>query len=85
RIAALIAEFRPQVITHLAAESHVDRSIDGPSAFIQTNLVGTFTMLSAALDYWRGLPDAEKEAFRFHHISTDEVFGALGDEGYFTE
>lgn len=85
RIAALIAEFRPQVITHLAAESHVDRSIDGPSAFIQTNLVGTFTMLSAALDYWRGLPEEERQAFRFHHISTDEVFGALGPEGFFTE
>jgi len=85
RIAALIAEFRPEVITHLAAESHVDRSIDGPAAFIETNLVGTFTMLSAALDYWRGLTDAEKQAFRFHHISTDEVFGALGDEGFFTE
>jgi dTDP-glucose 4,6-dehydratase len=84
-IAALIADFRPEVITHLAAESHVDRSIDGPSAFIQTNLVGTFAMLSAALDYWRGLGDAEKRAFRFHHISTDEVFGALGDDGFFTE
>jgi dTDP-glucose 4,6-dehydratase len=85
RIAALIAEFRPEVITHLAAESHVDRSIDGPAAFIETNLVGTFTMLSAALDYWRALEGTEKERFRFHHISTDEVFGALGHEGYFTE
>ena len=85
RIAALISDFRPQVITHLAAESHVDRSIDGPAAFIQTNLVGTFTMLSAALDYWRGLPEEERQAFRFHHISTDEVFGALGPEGFFTE
>lgn len=85
RIADLIAEYRPQVITHLAAESHVDRSIDGPSAFIQTNLVGTFTMLAAALDYWRGLPEEERHAFRFHHISTDEVFGALGPDGFFTE
>jgi len=85
KIAALIADFRPQVITHLAAESHVDRSIDGPAAFIQTNLVGTFNMLSAALDYWRGLPDGERQAFRFHHISTDEVFGALGADGFFTE
>ena len=84
-IAALIDDFQPQIITHLAAESHVDRSIDGPGQFIQTNIVGTFTMLSAALDHWRGLPDAEKAAFRFHHISTDEVFGALGDTGYFTE
>lgn len=85
RIAALIAEFQPQIITHLAAESHVDRSIDGPAQFIQTNLVGTFTMLAAALDHWRGLDDAGKAAFRFHHISTDEVFGALGEDGYFTE
>lgn len=84
-VASAIADFRPQVVTHLAAESHVDRSIDGPAQFIQTNLVGTFNMLSAALDYWRQLDGAEKAAFRFHHISTDEVFGALGDEGYFTE
>ncbi|WP_156678070.1 dTDP-glucose 4,6-dehydratase [Sphingomonas profundi] len=84
-MARLFAEFRPTIVTHLAAESHVDRSIDGPAAFIQTNVVGTFTMLSAALDHWRSLEGAEKQAFRFHHISTDEVFGALGDEGYFTE
>jgi dTDP-glucose 4,6-dehydratase len=80
-----VAGFRPDVITHLAAESHVDRSIDGPADFIQTNVVGTFTMLSAALDYWRGLGDDAKAGFRFHHISTDEVFGSLGDEGFFTE
>ena len=85
RIAALIAEFAPDVVTHLAAESHVDRSIDGPAAFIQTNLVGTFSVLSATLDYWRTLGAEQQAAFRFHHISTDEVFGALGDEGYFTE
>jgi dTDP-glucose 4,6-dehydratase len=84
-ITRLVKDFRPDVITHLAAESHVDRSIDGPADFIQTNLVGTFTMLSAALDYWRGLDEAARDAFRFHHISTDEVFGALGDEGFFTE
>jgi dTDP-glucose 4,6-dehydratase len=84
-IAAALAEYRPDVITHLAAESHVDRSIDGPAAFIETNIVGTFTMLNAALDYWRGLDDAGKEAFRFHHISTDEVFGTLADDGFFTE
>ena len=84
-VSAAIADYRPDVITHLAAESHVDRSIDGPADFIQTNIVGTFTMLSAALDYWRGLEDAAKAAFRFHHISTDEVFGSLDDEGYFTE
>jgi len=82
---AAIAEFRPQVITHLAAESHVDRSIDGPAEFIQTNIVGTFSMLSAALDYWKGLSEDEKAAFRFHHISTDEVFGTLDDDGFFTE
>lgn len=81
----LINEFRPDVVTHLAAESHVDRSIDGPADFIQTNLVGTFTLLSAVLQHWRTLPAPEAGAFRFHHISTDEVFGALGDDGFFTE
>jgi dTDP-glucose 4,6-dehydratase len=70
---------------HLAAESHVDRSIDGPAAFIETNLVGTFRMLEAATAYWRGLDDARQDVFRFHHISTDEVFGALGDEGKFDD
>jgi dTDP-glucose 4,6-dehydratase len=84
-VAKAIADYRPDVITHLAAESHVDRSIDGPADFIQTNIVGTFTMLTAALDYWRGLDEAAKAAFRFHHISTDEVFGTLADEGFFTE
>ena len=85
RMAALIADFAPDIVTHLAAESHVDRSIDGPAAFIQTNLVGTFSVLSATLDYWRTLDVEAQARFRFHHISTDEVFGALGDEGYFTE
>ena len=80
-----LADFRPDVVTHLAAESHVDRSIDGPSAFIQTNIVGTATLLGAVLDYWRGLDAGAKGRFRFHHISTDEVFGSLGDEGFFTE
>jgi len=84
-VAAALASFRPQVIAHLAAESHVDRSIDGPGDFIQTNIVGTFTLLQQALKYWSGLEGDEKAAFRFHHISTDEVFGSLGDEGYFTE
>lgn len=84
-VAAAIAGFRPDVITHLAAESHVDRSIDGPADFIQTNIVGTFSMLSAALEYWRGLTDDAQAAFRFHHISTDEVFGTLPDDGFFTE
>ena len=80
-----LSDFRPDVVTHLAAESHVDRSIDGPSAFIQTNIVGTAVLLGAVLDYWRTLDPGAKERFRFHHISTDEVFGSLGDEGFFTE
>ncbi|SSH77507.1 dTDP-glucose 4,6-dehydratase [Klebsiella pneumoniae] len=71
---------------HLAAESHVDRSIDGPAAFIQTNVIGTFTLLEAARHYWSGLGDAQKQAFRFHHISTDEVYGDLhGTDDLFTE
>jgi dTDP-glucose 4,6-dehydratase len=81
----VIVEYEPEVIAHLAAESHVDRSIDGPDAFIRTNVVGTFTMLDEALNYWRGLEPQQKDGFRFHHISTDEVFGSLGDDGYFTE
>lgn len=81
----LLAEFRPDVVAHLAAESHVDRSIDGPGAFIQTNVVGTYTLLDQTLAYWRGLDPEAREAFRFHHISTDEVFGSLGEEGLFTE
>lgn len=84
-ITQALADFRPDVVTHLAAESHVDRSIDGPGAFIQTNVVGTFSMLSAALDYWRALEGEAKARFRFHHISTDEVFGTLGEDGFFTE
>lgn len=82
---AAFAEFRPDIVMHLAAESHVDRSIDGPGEFIQTNIVGTFTLLQAALGYWRGLEGARRDAFRFHHVSTDEVFGSLGEEGAFTE
>jgi dTDP-glucose 4,6-dehydratase len=81
----LLDEFQPDVIAHLAAESHVDRSIDGPADFIETNIVGTFSMLEQALDYWRGLNPERQASFRFHHISTDEVFGSLGEEGYFTE
>lgn len=84
-VRAAIAEFRPEVITHLAAESHVDRSIDGPGAFIQTNVVGTYVMLSEARSYWQTLDGERKAAFRFHHISTDEVYGSLGDSGLFTE
>ena len=84
-IAATFARFRPDAVIHLAAESHVDRSIDGPAAFIETNLVGTFVLLEAAATYWRGLETERQEAFRFHHVSTDEVFGALGHSGRFTE
>ena len=84
-VKATIAEFKPEIVTHLAAESHVDRSIDGPGAFVQTNVVGTFTMLSEARTYWLGLDDEAKDTFRFHHISTDEVYGSLGDTGLFTE
>lgn len=84
-VRAAIAEFQPDVITHLAAESHVDRSIDGPAAFIQTNVVGTYTMLAEARGYWQSLEGDTKERFRFHHISTDEVYGSLGEEGLFTE
>lgn len=81
----LLERHRPRAIMHLAAESHVDRSIDGPAAFIQTNVVGTFTLLEAARHYWRALPEDERAAFRFLHVSTDEVYGALGPEGLFHE
>lgn len=81
----VLNDFAPDVIMHLAAESHVDRSIDGPSAFIETNLVGTFTMLDAALSYWRKLSPERSQSFRFMHISTDEVFGSLGAQGLFHE
>lgn len=81
----VFAEHRPDAVMHLAAESHVDRSIDGPGEFIQTNVVGTFRLLEAARGYWSSLRAEERAAFRFHHISTDEVFGTLGDEGFFTE
>ncbi len=84
-VRAAIAEFKPEIVTHLAAESHVDRSIDGPGAFVQTNVVGTYTMLAEARAYWAGLDEAARAAFRFHHISTDEVYGSLGDTGLFTE
>ena len=76
-----IAEFRPDRIMHLAAESHVDRSITGAAEFIQTNVIGTFTLLEAARGYWSGLEPAAKDAFRFLHVSTDEVYGSLGRRG----
>lgn len=84
-VRAAIESFQPDVIAHLAAESHVDRSIDSPGEFIQTNVVGTFVMLQQAFDYYQSLSGARKAAFRFHHISTDEVFGSLGEDGFFTE
>lgn len=79
-------EFQPDLVMHLAAESHVDRSIDGPAAFIQTNIVGTYTLLEVAREYWKNLAPAKQQSFRFHHISTDEVYGDLhGTEDLFTE
>jgi dTDP-glucose 4,6-dehydratase len=84
-VKAVFQDFAPDIVMHLAAESHVDRSIDGPGAFIQTNVVGTFVLLQAALEHWRALPAARRDAFRFHHISTDEVYGSLGETGFFTE
>lgn len=85
RMRALLAKHEPDVIMNLAAESHVDRSIDGPAAFLRTNIMGTFSLLQAALEYWRGLAGEARATFRFHHISTDEVFGSLGPEGAFHE
>ena len=96
-ISALLEDFHPDAVMHLAAESHVDRSIDGPSEFIQTNIVGTYTMLECAREYWMTLPETAEgqdlssdpqplsSEFRFHHISTDEVYGSLGEEGLFEE
>lgn len=84
-VARVFQQHQPDAIMHLAAESHVDRSITGPAAFIQTNIVGTYTLLDAARSYWNTLEGEKKSGFRFHHISTDEVYGSLGDEGFFTE
>ena len=85
-VAQTLAEFQPEAIMHLAAESHVDRSIDGPAAFIQTNIVGTYSLLESTRAYWLGLSAERKAAFRFHHISTDEVYGDLhGVDDLFTE
>jgi dTDP-glucose 4,6-dehydratase len=81
----VLSEFRPDRIMHLAAESHVDRSISGARQFIDTNIVGTFNMLECTTRYWRALDPAKREAFRFLHVSTDEVYGSLGNEGLFTE
>jgi dTDP-glucose 4,6-dehydratase len=84
-IRQVLDAFRPDVLMHLAAESHVDRSIDGPGAFIETNVTGTYVLLQCGREYWQTLDPARKASFRFHHVSTDEVFGSLGSEGYFTE
>jgi dTDP-glucose 4,6-dehydratase len=81
----LFEKYQPDAVMNLAAESHVDRSIDGPGEFIQTNIVGTFTILQEALRHWRSLASEKRERFRFLHISTDEVFGSLGEDGLFTE
>ena len=81
----LFDDFQPDTIMHLAAESHVDRSIDDPLCFVKTNVLGTANLLQCALEYWRPLPDERKAAFRFQHISTDEVYGSLGATGFFKE
>ncbi|MGD8570311.1 MAG: dTDP-glucose 4,6-dehydratase [Gammaproteobacteria bacterium] len=81
----LFQQYKPDAIMHLAAESHVDRSIDGPAAFIDTNIIGTYNLLEAARAYWKDLAKAAKQQFRFHHISTDEVYGSLPATGYFVE
>ncbi|NQV37180.1 MAG: dTDP-glucose 4,6-dehydratase [Candidatus Marinimicrobia bacterium] len=84
-IAKIFDDYKPTFIVNFAAESHVDRSITGPGEFIQTNIVGTYTLLNESLNYYTDLTDEDKKRFRFHHVSTDEVYGSLGDKGYFTE
>ncbi len=84
-VSRLLAAHKPNAVVNFAAESHVDRSIDGPAEFIQTNVVGTLGLLEATRDYWKSLGDAEKSNFRFLHVSTDEVYGSLGETGLFTE
>ncbi|MEO8161084.1 MAG: dTDP-glucose 4,6-dehydratase, partial [Arenimonas sp.] len=84
-VASLLATHQPAAIINFAAESHVDRSIDGPAAFVQTNVVGTLSLLEATRDHWKGLDAAGRDAFRFLHVSTDEVYGSLGESGAFTE
>jgi dTDP-glucose 4,6-dehydratase len=85
RMKEVFGNYRPDIVMHLAAESHVDRSIDGPAAFINTNILGTYVLLETALAYWRSLSNNAQYEFRFHHISTDEVFGSLSDGGAFDE
>jgi dTDP-glucose 4,6-dehydratase len=84
-VRSLFAEFRPSAVLHLAAESHVDRSIAGPAEFVRTNVLGTYTMLDESHRYWSGLPAADRDRFRFLHVSTDEVFGSLGSDESFDE
>ena len=84
-VARLLDEHRPDAVINFAAESHVDRSIDGPAAFVHTNVVGTLSLLERSRDYWKSLDEAGREAFRFLHVSTDEVYGSLGDSGKFSE
>jgi dTDP-glucose 4,6-dehydratase len=84
-VSELLERYRPVAVVNFAAESHVDRSIDGPAAFVQTNVVGTLNLLQCTLDWWKGRPGSEREAFRFLHVSTDEVYGSLGETGAFTE
>ena len=84
-VTRLLSKHSVESVVHLAAESHVDRSIDGPAPFVQTNVVGTFAVLEAVLEYWRGLASRPRQAFRLVHVSTDEVYGSLGDLGRFTE
>ncbi|MCD7099305.1 GDP-mannose 4,6-dehydratase, partial [Stenotrophomonas sp. MMGLT7] len=84
-VAQLLAEHKPDAVVNFAAESHVDRSIDGPGAFVQTNVVGTLGLLEAVRDHWKALPAGAREAFRFLHVSTDEVYGTLGATGKFSE
>ena len=84
-LARVFARYQPDAVMHLAAESHVDRSIDGAGDFVRTNLVGTWTLLEAARAYWQRLPEERRGAFRFLHVSTDEVYGSLGPEGRFSE
>ncbi len=81
----IVEDYRPDIVMHLAAETHVDRSIDGPAAFIETNVVGTANLLEAARTHWESLTGEARARFRLHHISTDEVFGSLGETGAFTE
>lgn len=81
----LFEKHEPDAVIHLAAESHVDRSIDGPKVFIETNIQGTYSLLQAARNLWKSWPESRQESFRFLHVSTDEVYGSLGDSGYFTE